>query len=249
MNIMVCIKRVAVLGDDVEFVDDARDVDPDYLDFALNEWDSYAVEEALRLREAHGGEVVVVSVGDDESDAELRRCLAMGADRAVRVWNDDLEGVHDPISIAGALAAAADAPDLVLCGAQSADGVQGATGGALAGLLELPVVSVVTKVDVDGASARVHRELEGGVVDVVDVSLPAVLTIQSGINEPRYVTLRAIQEARTRDVELVELDELGAPAYRVREMRVPEKHHATSLGDDAAGVAQRILELVREAAR
>lgn len=249
MKIMVCIKRVAVLGDDVEFVDDGRDIDPDYLDFALNEWDSYAVEEALRLRDAHGGEVVVVSVGDEESAAELRRCLAMGADRAVRVWNDDLEGVHDPISIAGALAAAADVPDLVLCGAQSADGVQGATGGALAGLLGLPVVSVVTKVAVDGDSARVHRELEGGVVDVVDVSLPAVLTIQSGINEPRYVTLRAIQEARTRDVDLVELDELGAPAYRVREMRVPEKHHATSLGDDAAGVAQRILELVREAAR
>jgi electron transfer flavoprotein beta subunit len=249
MKIMVCIKRVAVLGDDVEFVDDARDVDPDYLDFALNEWDSYAVEEALRLREAHGGEVVVVSVGDDEAEAELRRCLAMGADRAVRVWSDDLEGVHDPISIARALSAAIDAPDLVLCGAQSADGVQGATGGALAGLLDLPVVAVVTKVDIDGATARVQRELEGGTVDVVDVSLPAVLTIQTGINDPRYVTLRTIQEARTREVELIEPADAGTPAYRVREMRVPEKNHATSLGDDPADVAKRILELVREAAR
>lgn len=249
MRIAVCIKRVATLSDDVEFDDEGRDVDQDYLDFALNEWDSYAVEEALRLREVHGGEVVAVSVGDGEVETELRRCLAMGADRAIRVWSDELEGVHDPISVASGLAAAIDAPDLVLCGAQSADGAQGSTGGALAGLLDLPSVAVVTKVDLDGGRARVHRELEGGIVDVVDVSLPAVLTIQTGINEPRYVTLRAIQDARGREVEVVEPDAASTVAYRVRSMHVPEKSHAESLGDDAADVAQRILELVREAAR
>jgi electron transfer flavoprotein beta subunit len=249
MKIAVCIKRIAVLGDDVEFLDDERDVDPDYLDFSLNEWDTYAVEEALRLRDEHGGEVVVVSVGDDEADEELRRCLAMGADRAIRVWSGDLEGVHDPISIARALAGAVGGADLILCGAQSGDSVQGATGGALAGVLDVPVVAVVTKVTVDGDRAEVHRELEGGTVEVVDVALPAVLTIQTGINEPRYVTLRTIQEARTREVELLEPDDLGAPGYRVRAMVVPPKSRAASLGDDPSQVAQRILELVKEATR
>jgi electron transfer flavoprotein beta subunit len=249
MKIAVCIKRVAVLGDDVEFIDDERDVDPDYLDFSLNEWDSYAVEEALRLRDAHGGEVVVVSVGDEDSEAELRRCLAMGADRAVRVWSDDLQGVHDPISIARALAGGVRGADLVLCGAQSADGAQGATGGALAGVLGVPVVAVVTHIAIDGGRAEVHRELEGGTVEVVDVALPSVLTIQTGIGEPRYVTLRAIQEARTREVELLAPDDLGTPGYRVRAMAVPQKSRAASLGDDPAQVAQRILELVKEAAR
>ena len=120
MRIAVCVKRVGMLGDDVEFTDDGRDVDPDYLDFALNEWDRYAVEEALRLRDAHGGEVVVVSVGDEETETELRECLAMGADRAVRVWGDELEGAHDPFVLARALAAGIESPDLVFCGAQLA---------------------------------------------------------------------------------------------------------------------------------
>jgi electron transfer flavoprotein beta subunit len=248
VKIAVCIKRVAQLGDDIEFVDDGRDVDPDYLDFALNEWDSYALEEALRLRDAHGGEVVAVTVGDEDSDEELHHSLAMGADHAVRVWSDELEGVHDPFLLARALATAIGTADLVLCGAQSGDSVQGSTGGALAGVLDLPCVAVVTKVAIDGGSARVHRELEGGTVDVVDVSLPASLTIQTGINEPRYVTLRAIQEARSRDIEVVDADGLGAPAYRVQKMVVPERARAASLGEDADEVARRIVEIVREAA-
>jgi electron transfer flavoprotein beta subunit len=247
VRIAVCIKRAGAIGDDLEF--DGDDVDRDYLDFALNEWDAYALEEALRLREAHGGEVVAVSVGDDETDAELRRCLALGADRAVRVWSDELEGVYDPVRIARALAAATQGADLVLCGAQSSDSVQGSTGGALAGVLDLPVVAVVTKVEVDGGTARVERELEEGVVDVVDVALPAVLTVQTGINEPRYVTLRAVQAAQSREVEVVEPGDLGTAGYRIRAMSLPEMRRGEPLGDDAAAVARRILELVREAAR
>ena len=130
MRIVVCIKQVAVLGDDIEFTPDGRGVDPDYLDFALNEWDTYSTEEALRLREASGsGEVVAVCVGDEDADDALVRCLAMGADRVVRVWSDELEGA-DPIRVARALAQVVGplGADLVLCGAQSADSVQGATG-------------------------------------------------------------------------------------------------------------------------
>jgi electron transfer flavoprotein beta subunit len=197
MKIVVCVKQVGALGDEVEFTEDEREVDPDYLDYALNEWDSYATEEALRLREAAvDGEVVVVTVGDEEAEEAMRRALAMGADRGVRVWSDALAGA-DPITVAQALAEVVreQSPDLVLTGVQSSDAVQAATGTALAELLGLPRVAVVTKIELGSGTATVHRELEGGIVDVVEVDMPAVLTIQTGINEPRYATLRAIKQA------------------------------------------------------
>jgi electron transfer flavoprotein beta subunit len=140
LRIVVCVKQVAALGDEVEFTDDGRSVDPDYLDFALNEWDTYATEEALQIRERSGGEgeVVVVSVGDEEAEQAMRRCLAMGADRGVRVWSDELAGA-DPITVASALSGVirAEEPDLVLAGVQSSDSVQSATGTALAELERL----------------------------------------------------------------------------------------------------------------
>ncbi len=253
MKIVVCVKQVAVLGDEVEFTPDERDVDPDYLDYALNEWDSYATEEALRIKEAAGdGEVVVVSVGNEDAEDAMRRCMAMGADRGVRV---DGEGIPagDPLAVARALAAVVEreSPDLVLAGVQSSDAVQGATGVALAELLGLPRVAVVKKVDWDRGSAKavVHRELEGGLVDVTEVDTPAVLTIQSGINEPRYATLRAIKQAEQQEIDVVE-PELGEPAARVRRMFHPPKGEgADSLGDDPAEVARRIKEIVEERLR
>lgn len=245
MRTLVCIKQVKNLGDEVEFTADGTDVDPDYLDAALNEWDSYATEEAIRLREASGGEVVVVTCGSRESEAALRRCLAMGADRAVRV--EGVEG-HDPIRVAHALAAVVrdESPDLVLCGVQSSDSVQAATGTALAELVGLPRVAVVTSLEPGEGSARVHRELEGGIVDVVDVDLPAVLTIQTGINEPRYANLRAIKQAEQVEVAVRAADD-GPSASRVRRMFTPPRGEgAEMLGGDPAEVARRIAEIVKE---
>ena len=245
MRTLVCIKQVKNLGDEVEFTADGTDVDPDYLDAALNEWDSYATEEAIRLREASGGEVVVVTCGSRESEAALRRCLAMGADRAVRV--EGVEG-HDPIRVAHALAAVVrdESPDLVLCGVQSSDSVQAATGTALAELVGLPRVAVVTSLEPGEGSARVHRELEGGIVDVVDVDLPAVLTIQTGINEPRYANLRAIKQAEQVEVAVRAADEAPS-ASRVRRMFTPPRGEgAEMLGGDPAEVARRIAEIVKE---
>jgi electron transfer flavoprotein beta subunit len=245
------VKQVAHLGDEVEFTEDGRDVDPDFLDFALNEWDSYATEEALQLRERAGGEgeVVALSVGDDDSEDALRRCLAMGADRAVRVWSDGLRGA-DPIAIARALAPVVqrEEPDLVLTGVQSSDAVQAATGAALAELLGLPRVAVVTEVSWDGrGNATVNRELEGGLVDVIDVDTPAVLTIQTGINEPRYANLRAIKQAEQQEIQVIEPEDSGEPAYRVRRMFAPPKGEGAEMLDGGpAEVAQRIAELLRE---
>lgn len=245
MRTVVCVKQVKTLGDEVEFTADGTDVDPDYLDAALNEWDSYATEEAIRLREAGGGEVVVVTCGPKESEAALRRCLAMGADRAVRV--EGIDG-HDPICVAHALAEVVrdERPDLVLCGVQSSDTVQAATGTALAELVGMPRVAVVTKLEAGEGSARVHRELEGGLVDVVDVDLPAVLTIQTGINEPRYANLRAIKQAEQVEISVRQASEAPS-ASRVRRMFTPPRGEgAEMLGTDPAEVARRIAEILRE---
>ena len=228
------------------FTADGHDVDSDYLDRALNEWDACAIEEAIQIRERLGeGDVVVVTAGDEEAEGALRRCLAMGADRAIRV---DAEP-RDPISTARALAdvVAAESPDLVLTGVQSADSVQGSTGVALAELLGLARVAVVTHLDWSGSGpATVHRELEGGLVDVVEVDTPALLTIQTGINEPRYANLRAIKQAGHQEIAVVQADP-GEPAYRVRRMFAPPRGEgAELLNGSPAAVAQRILELVQE---
>lgn len=250
MKIVVCVKQVAALGDEVEFRDDELDVDPDFLDFALNEWDSFATEEALQIRERVGeGEVIVVTVGDEDSEDALRRCVAMGADRAIRIEGEGLS--RDPVTLARVLAPVVgpEEPDLVLCGVQSSDAVQAATGVALAELLGLPRAAVVTNVDWDpGARVmRVSRELEGGLVDLVEVDTPAVLTIQTGINEPRYATLRAIKQAEEKEIEVRQPGEPGAAAYRVRRMFVPPKGEgAEMLNGSPSDVAKRIKEIVEE---
>jgi electron transfer flavoprotein beta subunit len=246
LKVVVCVKQVAVLGDEVEFTPDERDVDPDYIDHALNEWDAAATEEALQIRERLGeGEVVVVSAGEGEAEPALRRCLAMGADRAVRVAGR----FEDPFTVARALAEAvrAEEPRLVLCGVQSSDSVQATTGTALAEVLGLARVAVVTKVELADGRATVNRELEGGLVDVVDVDLPALLTIQTGINQPRYANLRAIKQAEQQEIALVEPAGGGEPAYRVRRMFSPPRGAgAEILSGGPAEIAQRIATIVQE---
>lgn len=249
MKTVVCVKQVKVLGDEVEFTDDARDVDPDYVESVLNEWDAYATEEALLLRERLLGEVVALTCGDPDAEKALRRCLAMGADRAIRV-----EGLaeRDPISVARALAdvVRAESPELVLCGVQSSDSVQAAVPTALAELLGLPRVAVVTRLDWSGSGpATAHRELEGGLIDVVEVSTPAVVTIQTGLNQPRYANLRAIKQAEQVEID-VRQAEGGTPGYRVRRMFVPSKGEgAEMLTGGPAEIAARVAEIVQERLR
>jgi electron transfer flavoprotein beta subunit len=189
---------------------------------------------------------VVVSVGPEDVEDCMRRCLAMGADRGIRIDSDER---LDPIQVARALAEVvrAESPDLVFTGVQSADSVQAATGTALAELLDLPRVAVVTKIELGDGKATVNRELEGGLVDVVEVDTPALFTIQTGINEPRYATLRAIKQAEEKEIDVRQPGDLGEPAYRVRKMFVPPKGEgAEMLNGSSADVAQKIKEIVEE---
>jgi electron transfer flavoprotein beta subunit len=189
---------------------------------------------------------VVVSVGPEDVEDCMRRCLAMGADRGIRIDSDER---LDPIQVARALAEVvrAESPDLVFTGVQSADSVQAATGTALAEFLDLPRVAVVTKIELGDGKATVNRELEGGLVDVVEVDTPALFTIQTGINEPRYATLRAIKQAEEKEIDVRQPGDLGEPAYRVRKMFVPPKGDgAEMLNGSSADVAQKIKEIVEE---
>ena len=259
MKIVVTVKEVAVLDEEFELLEDRPGVEPDAIEWDLNEWDNFSLEEAFQLREAAGdGEVVVVSVGGEEAEDGLRACLAKGADRAVRIWDDALEGA-DPLAVARVLtpAVARESPDLVLCGVQSSDGVHSATGVALAEHLGLPRVAVVKALDYDAGAgtAAVERELEGGLVELLRVRLPALLTIQTGINEPRYATLRAIKQAKEKQLDVVGLGDLGldsgaveaAAGARVRSMTHPDTGEGAEMLDGPAPeVAARIAEIVKE---
>jgi electron transfer flavoprotein beta subunit len=253
-RILVAIKQVASLDDEYE-LGDADRIPRDELEWDLNEWDAFSLEAALELRDATGaGEVVVVTVGGDESEEGLLECLAKGADRAIRVWDDALEDA-DVLAVARALAAvvAREQPDLVLCGVQSRDMVNGATGVALAGYADLPRVAVVRRVDVDDGVLTVERELEGGVVEVIRLRTPALLTIQTGINEPRYATLRAIKQARNKPLDVVGLADLGlsaddmAAGARTRSLRrQPHTSAAQMLSGSPADMAARVADIVKE---
>ncbi len=262
MKIVVCVKQVAALDEEFELREDGLGVEPDCLEWDLNEWDSFSLEAALQLREQTGGdgdEVVAVTVGDEEAEEALLGCLARGADRAVRVWDEDVLARGDVLATACALAAAVtrEQPDLVLCGVQSSDAVNGATGTALAGLLGLPRVAVVKQLELDAQAGAltVARELEGGLVERLRIALPALLTIQTGINEPRYATLRAIKQAREKPLESLEPGDLGLDpgeltqiaGAQLQTLAPPERGAGAEMLDGSpAELAGRILELIRE---
>jgi len=260
MKILVAVKQVAALDEDFEFRDDGRDVDPDFLLPDLNEWDDFSLEEAVKIREASAGtvEVVAVSVGPEAVEETLRKCLAKGADRAVRVWDDAIAG-SDPIAIARVLAAAAkrEAPDMLFAGVQSSDQSFASTGIATAAFLGWPHAAVVSQLSYSpgAATAVFRRELEGGLLHELEIQCPAVLTIQLGINTPRYASLRSIKQAAAKPIEVVSLADLGldaeqvgetGSASRVRRMYVPDKGRAQLIEGDAAAQAARLAAIIRD---
>lgn len=252
MKIMVAVKQVAALDEDFEIRADGKDVDPDFLVRDLNEWDDFSLEEAMKIKEASTStpvEVVAVCVGPEDADEALRKCLAKGADRAIRVWDDALEGA-DSIAIARVLAAVAtrEKPDLLFAGVQSSDHTFASTGIATAALLDWPHAAVVTSFTyTPGAKTAVfRRELEGGVLHEMQIECPAVLTIQLGINTPRYASLRAIKQAAAKPIEVLSGIAAGESASRVRRMYIPEKGRAEMIEGSVEQKAARLAQIIKE---
>lgn len=250
-RILVTVKHVAKLGDEYGFTADGRDVRHEFMEFSLNEWDDAALEEALRCAEARGkGEVVAVTVGDEDANASLLKALAKGAHRAVRVWDPALSNA-DPITIARALAGIArrESPDLIFCGVQSGDHAHGATGTAVARILGLPHAAVVVGVEWDGTSKlTLTRELEGGLRHSFELASPAVVAIQTGINTPRFATMKMIKQAKEKPLVLVDGAGVadGSGGYLVRRMYVPAQKKAEMLKGTPQEMAKFIADLVRE---
>ncbi|EMA41342.1 electron transfer flavoprotein, subunit beta [Halococcus morrhuae DSM 1307] len=217
MKVLVAVAEVADVEDEFEI--DGLAIDEQYLNYDLNEWDDYAVEAGVQLQEAgEDVEVVSVTIGPERADETIRMALAKGVDRSIRVWDENLEGTEylDSETKADVLAAVVEdeQPDLVLTGVQSDDTAFGATGVALAEEVGFEWAAVVNDLEYEpgNETASVHRELEGGVEEFTDVELPAVLTIQTGINEPRYASLRGIRQAQSKEIAPKTLDELGLDA-------------------------------------
>ncbi len=217
MKTFVCIKYVPDTSEaEVKVNADGISVDSSRFSFDINDADNYAVEEAVQIQEKHGGAVTVLSIGPKESEVMIRMAMAKGCDNAIRV-EDERIAAFDPLMVAKVLAAAIKGQefDLVLTGCMAADDGQMATGVALAEELGVPHAAMVKKVEILDGKVRAHRELEGGLMEVVELTLPAVLTIQTGINEPRYAPIRGIRAAQKKELKVVNLDDLGLPAGEV----------------------------------
>jgi electron transfer flavoprotein beta subunit len=269
VKILVPVKQVARLREDFSPGANAGAVElsAGALQWSANEWDAFSLEAALTLRDAAARdgagdvEVIAVTVGDELSEPALRAALAIGAERAIRVWDEALDGTldgGDPLSVARLLAAVAEAesPQLILCGAQSADMANAATGVALAGLLDFTHVAVVRTIERDGEQLVVQRELEGGAIELLRISTPALLTVQTAVNAPRRPNLRAIKLARAAEVTVLGLGALalGADALAIAAGARTAGLYARAAGNGAmllegtpAELAARIAAIVSEA--
>lgn len=250
MKIVVAIKQVPERDAQVRIDGDGRWIEENDVQYAMNESDAYALEEALQLKEQHGGEVVVVSAGPERVGTTIREALAKGADRAIHIDANDLKQ-RDPLGVAKLIADAikSENPDLVLTGLQSDDLGYGQTGVILAELLGIPHATLILHVDKTDNGIKVKRELEAGWFQEIELPLPAALTIQSGGTKLRYATLMGIKKAKTKEMRVVTASELGAAAAPVAVLEtisLPTKQKSTQIIEgDAKQAAATLVEKLK----
>lgn len=257
MEIVVCVKHVPETTEvELKIDKSGKDIEKSGLVFDINEWDDYAVEEAVRIKEKIGGNVTVVTVGGEDADSTLRKCLARGADKAIRITDKRIYYL-DPFVIAKILSKVIkNIPfDLVLTGAQSSDGGYAFIGPALAELLNIPHVTLAKKIEFKDMVALVNRELEGGLEEVIEVELPALITIQTGINEPRYVSIMGIKKAMKKEIKVYSIDDLGLSEsdigienswIQISEMSVPPvERKAEFITGSPEEIASKIVEVIK----
>ncbi|MFC1823980.1 electron transfer flavoprotein subunit beta/FixA family protein [Thermodesulfobacteriota bacterium] len=254
MNIIVCVKRVPMTQEvDLEIDASKKNIRRDTLAYVLNEWDNYAVEEAVLLKEKLGGDVTAVTIGSEDDEEVLRRSLAMGADRAVRVEPGNME--MDGYVISKILAAVAKdiEYDLVFTGVQADDDNYGMVGSMLAEHLDLAHAAVVTNIEPEGDEATISMELEGGIDEVAKIKIPALLSIQTGINEPRYVSIMGIRKAAKKELKVITVEDLSLPEDDLTPRAVieeyflpPETEGAEMIEGDPSTVAEQLLRILKE---
>lgn len=245
---VVCIKQVPDTETRVRVGGDGRSLDPAGVTWVINPYDEFAIEAALQLKEKLGaGEVVVVSLGAAGVQTAIRSALAMGADRAIHLKSD--AGSPDPLAVARALAAVLRElnPGLVWLGKQAVDDDAAQVGPMLAELLGLPCATRVMKFELDGAVAKVEREIEGG-VESAEVPLPAVLTTDKGLNQPRFASLKGIMAAKKKTIEERPAD-LGAPALEVVALELPPPRAAGRIVGEGAAAVPELVRVLREEAK
>ncbi len=211
MDVIVCVKHVPETAEAELKIDaSGKAVEKTGLVYDINEWDDYALEEAVRIREKQGGSVTAITIGPDDSDSTLRKCLARGADKAIRLADSKFEG-SDGYAIAKILHSVIKTMqyDLVLTGMQAGDDGSAMVGPILAQLLGIPHATMVKKLELGTGTAKANRELEGGLEEQVEVKLPALFSIQTGINEPRYVSIMGIRKAMRKEIKLMSLADTG----------------------------------------
>lgn len=257
MEILVCVKRVPDTAEnEIEVKSDGTDIERDDLVYSVNEWDNYAVEEAIQIRDNVGGSVTVLTVGDEDSEEVLRREMAMGADKGALLSDEAFER-SDGKGVSSILKAEIEKGnyDLILTGALADDGAS-QIGGMLAAMLDWPYASVVNFIEVlDDKKIKVGREIEGGNQEMNEIELPCVLSIQTGINEPRYVGIRGIRKVASLDIPVrgladlgISQDAVGEAGARVKRMDyfVPEMGEgAEILEGSMEEIAEKLIELLK----
>jgi len=257
MKITVCLKQVPARDSLLRLNPAGSWIQESDISFEVNEPDIFALEEALRLKEAQGGEVVVCSLGPARAQQAIKEALAKGADRALHL-DDPAFAALDAFGTARVMARALEAemPDLVVTGLQSDDFGFAQTGVILADLMGLPHSTIIMQIEVQGGSIKVKRELEAGWFQWIEMPLPALLTIQSGINKPRYATLKGIMSAKTKPIRKLGLADLGltaadlAPRQKIARVYVPEKRSKTEFFEGSGKeIAAKLVDKLKNEAR
>jgi electron transfer flavoprotein beta subunit len=255
MKILVCLKQVPHKDARLELASDGSWIQDANIKFEINDYDNYALEEALRAKDKDAStEVVVVTIGPDRVQQSLRTALGMGADRAIQVWDDGLAHA-DSMAIAKTLAAVAktEKADLVLMGLMSDDTNYAVTGPILAELLGVPSATGIVSAKLEGGQVEVERELEGGALEVVKLPLPCLLTAQTGMNEVRYASLKGIMQAKKKPLDKKSLADVGlaagaiAPKVKIEKIYTPPKGKgAEILSGSKDEVASKFVGKVKE---
>jgi len=246
VKIAVCIKQVPDTETRIQIDSEKNWIKEENVTFVLNPYDEYAVEEALKIKEEKEGEVILVCVGPERSVSAIRTGFAMGADRAIHIKDERMLG---GLSTAKALAEVLKDlnPDLILLGKQAVDDDNMQVGPMLAELLDLPSISVVTKIDVNDSKVTAERQIEGG-LEVVEASLPAVVTAQKGLNEPRYPSLKGIMMAKRKEIEEVEVS-IPDSEIEILKMEYPETRAEGKIVGEGPEAVKELVRLLREEAK